>query len=97
MRPSWWRDHRDVMPDMVVGHEAWDFVARTLIAETEVGLPFQFDNLIYHEFHDPPWRKDGVRKTSPSQLHNVRLAVNFFRSRRMNDLVGDGEPLTPQK
>jgi glycosyltransferase involved in cell wall biosynthesis len=84
-RPGWWAEHRDFMPDMLIGCEAWDWVLRLLIEEAHPGLPVGIDGLIFHEWHDP-WNKRPANRTSnPGNAYNVRLGTDFFSKR--------GEPI----
>lgn len=79
-----WRQHRESFPDFILGCEAWDYVYRLLIPELNGGRPGLHD-LIYHEFHDPVWRRDKIRATNVGQKFNRALARNFFKRRTQSD------------
>ena len=76
--PKWWREHREKIPDLLIGREAWDAVFRWMAAdELPAGsTAFLMDDVIYHEFHDSMWIKE--RTTNKGQLHNRELARKFF-------------------
>lgn len=90
--PSWWAAHRDKMPDMFVGCEAWDNCFAALAEEWADGTKevlsthdqrlrskAHSDNVCWHKPHYSEWRKE--RTTSPTQVHNRRLAHEFFLAR----------------
>lgn len=68
----WWTEHRDEIPDLVLGAEGWDLVLRNVDSGPE--LP----NLVYHQRHFTRWEHDGSRQTRPSQIHNRRLTQELF-------------------
>jgi len=74
-RPIWWSRHRQSMPDMLVGNEAYDLVLRTLIDETNLGRQTRIDDLIAY------WEDPMHRYSLRSQLHNLQLASSFFFQR----------------
>jgi len=91
--PSWWRMMRDEMPDMLIGREAWDGCFRTLAEEwadnraivKNIGLVQDAssraytDDVCYHHDHPSFWQQ--ARKENPGQLHNRKLARDFFEAR----------------
>lgn len=83
--PGWWRAHREDMPDMLIGREAWDTVMRTLMEETGGGAAVYVDDCTYHENHMSFWI--GERRTNEGQLYNRRLGLEFFRARNNAWLV----------
>lgn len=72
---EWWQKHGRLLPDLVLGAEAWDWCLRTLMHTTGGA---QFDDLIYHEAHPNEWERPEHRNALPSQLHNKRLAAPFL-------------------
>jgi hypothetical protein len=72
---DWWQKHGRLLPDLVLGAEAWDWCLRTLMHTTGGA---QFDDLIYHEAHPNEWERPEHRNALPSQLHNKRLAAPFL-------------------
>lgn len=66
---GFWRKHRETLPDLYLGCEGWDFVARHWCqshnpkAETEVAL-------IYHQIHPSYWQKSEIIHDNPAQVHN---------------------------
>lgn len=82
MTPDWWSRHRDKMPDMLLGREAWDTVLR-FMAEDDAGKSVYVDDVTYHEFHRSFWFKEKL--TNPGQIHNRKLAREFFTKRNRND------------
>lgn len=100
--PAWWAKNRSKMPDMFIGREAWDTCFRRLVEEHVKGSlvsgsrgdfwnePCYLDDVIWHEAHQSYWIRE--RKTNPSQLHNRKLALEFFSLRKDKELV---DLLTP--
>lgn len=81
-KPWWWQKYRDYMPDMIVACEAWDWVMRLLVEEAHPGMGVGMSDLIFHEWHDPIRSTlAGFRSTNPGQVHNIRLARDFFVAR----------------
>lgn len=78
MTPAWWAAHRDKMPDMLLGREAWDTVLRN-IAEDLAGKDAYVDDATYHEYHHSFWLREKM--TNPGQIHNRKLAREFFTKR----------------
>lgn len=83
-RTDIWKRHREAFPDFILGCEAWDYVYRLLVPELNGGRPGLHD-LIYHEYHDPVWRRDEVRAVNIGQKFNRALARNFFKRRTHSD------------
>lgn len=99
--PHWWRTHREKMPDMLLGREAWDTCFRVLVEEladgrgrlsTVSGLPEQWarsnaytDHVAGHKNHFSNWIAE--RLTNKGQIHNRGLARNFFRLRNNIEYV----------
>lgn len=77
--PAWWNRFHSHLPDMVLGREAWDTCWRTLAEETSGGEAVYLDDVTYHEPHESPWK--AVRTTSPSQVHNRKLCLEFYQKR----------------
>lgn len=84
MTPAWWKSHRDKMPDMLLGREAWDTVLR-FTAEDDCGKRAYVDDVTYHEFHRSFWFKEKL--TNPGQIHNRKLAREFFTKRNDYETV----------
>jgi hypothetical protein len=82
-RPAVWRQYRNQFPDFILGCEAWDYCYRTLIPELPGGR--EMEGIIYHEYHDPIWRRVDVRTANPGQRYNRQLARNFFTRRCESD------------
>lgn len=98
---SWWRTHREKMPDMLLGREAWDTCFRVLVEEiadgrgrlsTVSGQPEQWarsnaytDHVAGHKNHYSNWIAE--RLTNQGQIHNRALARNFFRLRNNTQYV----------
>lgn len=80
-RVGWWKKHRSTFPDMVIGCEAWDWVMRVLMDETNKDRPCKFTDLIYHERHDSLWERPTNRRYLPGQKHNRALAREFLMPR----------------
>ena len=79
MRAHWWKQWRHMMPDMLIGFEAWDSVLWTIMDISGSGGRKDFTPLIYHEWHESHWENN--KTTTPGQKHNRRLAKNFLCTR----------------
>jgi hypothetical protein len=77
--PAWWKEHRNQMPDQLIGRECWDYCFRVM-AEEEHGKSVYIDNTIYHCPHDGQFWKAN-KKSNPGQQHNRALAKIFFARR----------------
>ena len=82
---GWWRTHGQLMPELLLGNEAWDAVMRVLMENTK-RLPnsLALSNLIYHERHASRWEDPRNRYTHPAQLHNLRVAWKWLVRRKIN-------------
>ncbi len=78
-RVSWWKAHRDKMPDMLLGRGWWDSLLWTIMNATNPPGKPQVHNLIYHRRHNSLWERPENRNVLPSQLHCIALALEFCR------------------
>ena len=88
-RVRWWTAHRHTMPDMVIAHEAYDPVLRTLIDQScKETAPNEIVGICCHERHSGPdhWENPANRYRLKGQLLNLALAKSFFKQRGMNPL-----------
>jgi hypothetical protein len=76
--PGWWRANREAFPDMFLGREAWDTVLRRM-GEEQFGDKVYVDDVCYHRAHLSRWQQD--RTKLPSQIHNRKVALEFFKER----------------
>lgn len=76
-RKSWWLEHRNKIPDMILSFEAWDLVLRMLIDETGGR---SVDGLVAHEIHNPFWH-DAKNRECAANLFNRNAARKFFSTR----------------
>ena len=96
VQPWWWQLNRSKMPDMVIGREAWDTVFRDIAEEWAdpvrivnggtCHLPVFWersaaytDDVAYHAPHLSHWQKH--RTTDEGQIHNRKLALEYFAAR----------------
>jgi len=94
MTPQWWKLHREKMPDMHIGREAWDSVFAVLAEEWADGhaLPdvsnsenwaksrAHTPNVCWHKDHFSQWQVER-HKPGGTQAHNRALARAFFQER----------------
>ena len=80
-RAGWWRKHRAVFPDMILGHEAWDPCYRIMVDQTNPGKAVSVRDVIYHERHDSYWEREKNRYRLAGQIRCLTLAARFMRSR----------------
>lgn len=72
---DWWSKNSDSYPDMLYATEAWDFILRLLMEDTDAK---RFLYLIYHVTHTP----EGTRNYgSTSQQYNRRLCEPWLANR----------------
>ena len=89
--PAWWQAHREKMPDMFIGREAWDSVFATLAEEWVDGRGAEdvsksdywrrsrahTDNVCWHEPHHSEW-VERILEPGGTQAKNRELAREFF-------------------
>lgn len=85
VKPGWWDEYREWMPDMLIACEAWDWIFRLLVAESHPGRDVAMDNLLFHEPHNQFWCSPANRRKNVGQRHNMTLAKNFFAARGQKD------------
>ena len=92
--PAWWRLHRDKMPDMYIGREAWDSVFSVLAEEWADGHALSdvsaadlwrtskahTPNVCWHKEHMSQWQQERLGMGG-TQEHNRALARAFFKER----------------
>ena len=66
---KWYLDHRDLIPDFVIGSPKWD-LALLVIMEGAVRI----DNMVFHIEHEAQWKIDNVRE---SNIYNSYLYNRF--------------------
>lgn len=71
--PEWWKNHRDEMPDMLVGSEGWDGCLREIIRKD--GGNHIVKNLCYHQIHGAVWSRPENIMSLPSQVRDTQLAA----------------------
>lgn len=77
---SWWEKHREVLPDMVLGCEAWDWLLREIVMKSG---GFEIHTMIYHQFHNSFWYVGRNRSHNPGNVWNRRLAKIWLQDRNM--------------
>jgi hypothetical protein len=97
MTPAWWRAHRERMPNMYIGREAWDTCFNALAEDWADGPgdvivhPAEWlrsrahtDNVCWHQDHYSTWQGDriGLRSgVGDEQRFNRDAARAFFAAR----------------
>lgn len=94
MTPQWWSAHREKMPDMYIGREAWDTCFNALAEDWADGPgdvitdPDRWltsrahtDNVCWHKDHFSQWQTDRMGDRIATQKHNRDLARAFFAAR----------------
>lgn len=78
-RASWWRQHRDKMPDLILGYESWDAILRCIIEMTNPGKPVRLYDLIAHEKDGRSWWETPQnRYTLKGQKHCLTLSYRWL-------------------
>jgi hypothetical protein len=85
-RVSWWKQVRAVMPDMLLGREAWDACFRVIVEATNPNKPLAVPNICWHERHGGQghWEAADKRYTLPGQKYNLALAKQFLLGSGLN-------------
>lgn len=83
-RVGWWRRHREEMPDMILGLEAWDPCIRVLIDKTNQGANVLLRDLIAHERHASFWEAPANRYRLRGQKTCIALAKAFLTANGIN-------------
>lgn len=74
---NYWINNQSKFLNMAFGSEFWDYVFY-LQFKMHSNL-VSIDDKLYHRKHETNWNKSEYRYTSPSQIHNVKLARDFLR------------------
>lgn len=72
--PAWWREHGRKWPDVLLGAEGWDFIARETVLRTggvAVGP------VVWHERHRAFWNDLRNIHANPAQQYNRRLCSEW--------------------
>ena len=74
-RAGWWRRHgRELMPDMILGRQAWDWALARIVDATG-GECLDDRTIAWHEQHKASWKVDRMGKAG--NLANLRLAEDL--------------------
>lgn len=73
--PAWWREHREKIPDVLIGGDRWDYIFRTY-AERVAGPSCYLADGCCHAPHPSFGSRNG--HDTPRQKHNKVLALQFF-------------------
>ena len=77
---KWYIEHRDKIPDFIIGSPKWDLVLLMLLTDA-----LRINNITYHIKHDSVWKTTPFRE---SNIHNNFL-YNKFVSKYMPELIGE--------
>jgi hypothetical protein len=83
-RVSWWRQHRQNMPDMILGLEAWDPCWRLLVERTNPGKTVCLRDIIAHERHNSYWERGENRMRLKGQVYCRELAARWLKGHGIN-------------
>lgn len=70
---SWWRNHRDELPDFLLSYEAWDRVFRELV---KLHDGTEIHESIYHEWHSSFWAANRIQNVG--NIYNRKLAREWL-------------------
>lgn len=76
-RVSWWKEHRAMLPDLLLGREFWDCALRHIMDATTPPGKALLHNMIYHRRHASTWERAENRHALPSQWYCIKLAWLF--------------------
>lgn len=74
---NYWNENKFKFLKMIFGAEFWDYIF--YIQFKMYSNLSSINDKIYHRTHDVKWFKPEYRYTTPSQVHNIRLARDFLR------------------
>lgn len=69
---NWWERFGHLMPDLILGRQFWDIVARDLIKQTGGG---ELYGCVFHEFHPSAW-KQGM---NAGNEHNTKIYNRWMK------------------
>lgn len=75
---GWWRAHRDEFPDLLIGCEGWDWIARRVLERHNPDAEIN-PAVIYHERHSPQWAWSKNIHANPGQQWNRRICEEWAR------------------
>ena len=85
--PEWWRNHRDQMPDMILGYEGWDFAFQLLMQASGFD-PAKSRMVIYHERHSSFWSRSVNLSRHPAQVYCRKAGLDWATQRGLLHYVG---------
>jgi hypothetical protein len=91
-RVGWWKQHRDEFPDLLIGCEGWDWVARRILERHNPGAEID-PPVICHERHSPVWAYTLNIHDNPGQVWNRIESARWARANGFADAIyTDGTP-----
>ena len=85
---SWWNANRSILPDLLLGAEAWDTVYRWWMLQCNPLSEMQ-PPVIYHERHVPFWSMRENISTNPAQVYNRKLSREWLLSHGATNAVNN--------
>lgn len=79
---KWYEEHRDEIPDFLIGSPTWDLCMLLLIQGERI------DNICYHVKHESEWKQN---QKHPKHLRNKKLFTNFCENKNLGLIQEDGE------
>jgi hypothetical protein len=84
-RKRWWTKWREIMPPLILGYEAWDWVMRMIIRQVEGDGAEIRPPVCYHARHTPFWADGRNIQTHPGQLYCRRIARQWALDNGLQD------------
>lgn len=73
---EWWKDNREIFPDMLLGRYGWDSCFRNLIRR---GGGIELKSMLWHESHASQWNETAYDiEQMPGNRHNRRLLLEWI-------------------
>jgi hypothetical protein len=86
-RVGWWKKVRNEFPDMVLALESWDPCYRVMADQTNAGKNAALKDIICHSRHSSHWERPENRYRLKGQIHCLKEASRFLRSRGINPQI----------
>lgn len=86
---QWWTDHKDNLPDALIGFEGWDACMMTAMLQS--GLPEPIKWISYHQKHQSYWKEHRI--DSPGQIYNRKVCTDWAFRNNIGHLVNVGNYL----
>lgn len=86
---EWWHHNRELIPNLHIGFEGWDFILKVLMLRAGFGAA-AFPPVLYHQRHRPRWEENIL--THPCQVHNRTVAYAWAEAQGLREYINVNPP-----